>query len=80
MGRFLRIAVLENEVEAGLVETLLTQRHIPHFIRSYFDSVLDGVFQAQRGWGCIMAPEEHERTILEILQEIRRGSPENGPS
>jgi len=71
MDRFARIAVLENEFEAGLIDTILIEQDIPHVIRSYHDSALDGLFQAQKGWGCIEAAEEYKAAILELLDDLR---------
>lgn len=74
MVEFPRIAVLDNDIEAGLLDTLLDEREIPHLIRSYWDSAYDGMFQRQRGWGCVLAPEECREVVLEILAEIRQGA------
>jgi hypothetical protein len=62
---------LENSVEANLVETVLKQEDIPHFIRSYGDLAYDGLFQFQKGWGCVEAPEEYREKIRAVLAELR---------
>ena len=67
-----KIAVLENEVEAHLVNSILKERRIPHVIKSYHDFAYDGVFQLTKGWGVINAPLVHKETILEILDDIRK--------
>lgn len=67
-----KIAVLENEVEANLLASILEERNIPHVINSYHDIAYDGVFQFTKGWGVINAPLAHKETILEILQDIRK--------
>ena len=36
--RTIRIARLESEVQAQLLDDLLTQRGIPHLIRNYHDN------------------------------------------
>jgi len=74
-----RIAVLENEIEALLLSSILDERSIPHRIDSHRDTAYDGLFQTQRGWGVIIAPAAFGPEILEILAEIREGSePEQG--
>jgi hypothetical protein len=65
------IAVLEYEVEAEHLGAELTNRNIPHVMRSYHDSALDGLFQLSRGWGRVEAPREHKDAILAILKDIR---------
>jgi hypothetical protein len=66
-----KIAVLEYEVEAEHLGAELTNRRIPHLIRSYHDSALDGLFQLSRGWGHVEAPSEFKDRILTILKDIR---------
>ena len=74
MENFTRIAVLDNEVEACLLGSILTDRQIPHTIQSYHDDVFDGVYQLQKGWGCIVGPEEKKDEILEILNDLRENA------
>jgi hypothetical protein len=66
-----RVAILDNEIQARLLSALLDEENIPHLLRSYHDSAYDGLFQAERGWGHIEAPEEHHPRILELIAEIR---------
>jgi len=63
--------VLENEVEAALMETILQEQGIPHFIMSYRDGVYGGIWQIQKGWGQILAPDEYRNGILAILRLVR---------
>ena len=71
MGNYKKIVVLENELEAKLIESVLIERNIPHLIRSYYDSAYDGLFQAQKGWGHVAAPEEYEDEIKAIHNDLR---------
>ncbi len=70
MDEFKRILVLENEIEARLLESVLKERNIPHRIRSYHDSAYDGIFQAQKGWGVVLAPSEYEEEIQSIYADL----------
>lgn len=70
MEQFERILILENEIEAQLLDSVLTERDIPHRIRSYHDSAYDGLFQAQKGWGVVMAPLKFKETITSIYQDL----------
>jgi hypothetical protein len=40
-------------------------------MRSYHDTAYDGLFQTQKGWGCINAPESYREEIKEILSDVR---------
>lgn len=74
MGDFVKISVLENELEASLLEQVLNERSIPYEIHCYHDYAYDGIFQFQKGWGCVLAPQEYADEILEIIEDIRWGN------
>jgi hypothetical protein len=65
-----RITDLNNEFEAKFLEEILTEKKIPHLIRSYHDSAYDGLWQMQSSWGHIEAPEEYRQEILDIYNEL----------
>jgi len=73
---FEKIAVLENAIEAQLIDSILTDQKIVHRIRSHHDTAYDGLFQAQKGWGDIEAPVFYRRQILAILTQIRNQAKE----
>lgn len=72
--RFEKVAVLDNEVQAELMDGILSGREIPHIMQSYHDSALDGIFQVGKGWGVILAPASFKEEILAALADIRRQS------
>lgn len=65
-----KIMILNNEFEAKLLEEILSEKEIPHLIRSYHDSAYDGLWQTQAGWGHVEAPEEFKEEILRIFNEM----------
>jgi hypothetical protein len=71
MEDYKKIAVLDDEFEAGLLDSVLSEREIPHRMRSYYDTALDGLFQTQKGWGYVAAPEQYDAQVREILGDIR---------
>jgi hypothetical protein len=66
MDRYKKILTIENEIEARLLKKFLDEAEIPYVLKSYYDSALDGLYQTQRGWGHIEAPEKYEKDILGI--------------
>ncbi len=66
MERFKKIVVLQNRQEAEVMDAALKEREIPHQIKSYHDSALDGLFQVTKGWGHVEAPEEYKDEIKSI--------------
>ncbi len=71
MDQLEKIIHLDNEIQAHLVDAVLTQRNIPHVIRSYYDLAFDGLFQNFKGWGYIEAPKEFAEEVIEIVNQIK---------
>ncbi|AIS52553.1 hypothetical protein TKV_c13820 [Thermoanaerobacter kivui] len=76
MEGFVKILVLENEVEAKLIDGILKEKDIPHVIITYHDTAYDGLFQMVKGWGYIAAPQAYKEEILKIVEEIRKNKDE----
>jgi len=70
MSAPVKILSFSNEFEAMLLDGLLTEKNIPHIIRSYHDSAYDGLWQTQTSWGHLEAPEEYNDEILEIYNNM----------
>lgn len=68
MDKAVKILDLENEMDAILLDGLLTEKGIPHLIRSYHDSAMDGLWQHQSGWGHLEAPEKFREEIIRIYE------------
>ena len=62
--------MFKNEIEAMLLDEILTEKEIPHMIRSYRDSAYDGLWQTQSGWGHIEAPVEYADEIHRIYNQM----------
>ncbi|MBU1711749.1 MAG: hypothetical protein KKD47_01460 [Proteobacteria bacterium] len=71
MDEFRKIAVLDNLVEAQVLDSMLNEQEIPHMMKTYHDSAYDGLFQMSKGWGHVEASEEHRAEILAILEHLR---------
>ena len=76
--RVTKVRVLDTEVQAQLVGAVLTERGIPHILRSYHDSAYDGLFQGMRGWGHVEAEERFHREILTVIEDISQKSEGGG--
>ena len=72
MEDYIKITILENEIEAQLLDSILSERNIPHIMRSYHDTAYDGLYQAQKGWGYVGAPKRYQKDIIDIISELRR--------
>jgi fructose/tagatose bisphosphate aldolase len=70
-SQYTKIIVLENGIEAQLIVSILDQRDIPHRVRSYHDTAYDGLFQIQKGWGKLYAPQFYKKEILQIIEAVR---------
>ena len=72
-----KILVFNNEFEAKLLDEILTEKEIPHLIRSYHDSAYDGLWQMQSSWGHLEAPEEYSAEILRTYEQMSPESLQN---
>ena len=72
MENYTKIAILENNIEAQLLDSILTERNIPHLMRSYHDTAYDGLYQAQKGWGFVGAPKPYRKEIMDIISHLRK--------
>ncbi|HEX2922324.1 MAG TPA: hypothetical protein VHO50_14270 [Bacteroidales bacterium] len=72
MAETLKIVTFENEVEAKLLSGLLDEMKIPHLLRTYHDSALDGSWQTPTHWGHLEAPEQFKDEILRIYNEMSK--------
>ena len=70
MNNIIKILALSNEIEAMLIDGLLNEKGIPHMLKTYHDSVYDGLWQTQSSWGHLEAPEEYREEILEIYNSM----------
>jgi hypothetical protein len=70
MSNPVKILSFENEIEAMLLDEILTNRNIPHIIRTYRDSAYDGLWQTKSTWGHIEAPEEFREEIQNFYNEM----------
>lgn len=75
-GRFIRISCLDNQIEAQLVASILTEQGIPHLVRSFHDTAYDGLYQLQKGWGELSAPPAYRDEILDIIDQVRTQPPD----
>ena len=67
-----KIVILKNEIEANVMESILKESSIPHILVNYHDSVYDGIWQLQKGWGHIEAPVKYNKEILKIYENISK--------
>lgn len=72
MDRLEKAAILNNEIEAQLVDRLLSDEQIPHVMRSYHDSAYDGLFQETAAWGHVEAPTGFHQRVRDIIDGLRR--------
>lgn len=70
MSEYKTILEFDNGVQANMLEAALKERNIPFNIISNHDSVYDGIFQTQFGWGYLEAPVKYEVEIRDIFADL----------
>lgn len=71
MDPFTKALVFDNEIQAQRLGGVLTDEGIPHVIRSYDDLAYGGIFQSQKGWGQLDAPEDCHDRIRTIDADLK---------
>ena len=66
-----KILVLENEMEAQIMESILEDKDIPFVIHSYFDKAYNGIFTIQKGWGHIESEPKYKDQIVDLYKEMQ---------
>ncbi|MBN2775298.1 MAG: hypothetical protein JXR31_13665, partial [Prolixibacteraceae bacterium] len=64
------IITLKNGIEAQIMKDLLDEKGIPHIIKTFHDSVYDGIFQTETAWGEIESLPEFADEITELYKEV----------
>lgn len=72
MDDFTKVMILENDIEATLLDSILNERKIPHIMQSYYDTAYDGLYQMQKGWGHVSAPSSFHEEIKEVVFDLRK--------
>jgi hypothetical protein len=62
---------LQNAVEANLLEAILREAGIAHFIKAYRDPAFKGSWSFVDAWGHVECPPEHARGVRQILEDLR---------
>ena len=67
----IKILTLKNQIEADIFEKVLKKEKIPFNLKSFHDSVYDGLFELrQDGWGIIEASENFKKQILKLHHDL----------
>jgi hypothetical protein len=66
---FVRLQVVQSLFEGQRLQALLQAAEIPTMLNSYGDTAMDGLYQAQKGWGEIRVPESKKAEAQELLEE-----------
>ena len=66
-----KILVLENEMEAQIMKSILEDKDIPFVIHSYYDKAYNGIFTMQKGWGHIESEPKYKDQIIDIYNEVQ---------
>ncbi len=67
-----RVVEIDTDLDATFMDSILTEKDIPHLMVSYATRPFTNLFQFQRGWGHISAPLELLEEIAEIYEEFKQ--------
>jgi hypothetical protein len=61
---------LKNAVEANLLQSLLDEKGIPHYVKAYRDPARDGIWTFNTAWGHLECAAEHRGLVRQILADL----------
>jgi hypothetical protein len=62
---------LENQVEASLIDLMLKEDGVPHFMHSLHDRAYHTLWQFQEGWGYVETPARFASGVQALLDLMR---------
>jgi len=68
-SRWVRLLVVGSQFEADQVQQTLQNAGIGSELQSYHDTAMDGLYQAQKGYGEIRVREQDRQDAERVLQE-----------
>jgi len=69
-AHFIVIHTLSNRFEADLLAHALEEEHVPVMLKTFEETPYDGLFVKQRGWGCLMVPDDLAFDATRIIQPL----------
>lgn len=78
MDDYSTVAIIDNMVEAQLLDSILTQKEIPHRMQSYQDPAHAEAAKGKKEWGCITAPENYHKIIIYLISDLRKDASHPG--
>ena len=74
MERFEQVALLDDEMQARLLDSILASRGIPHIMVNYSDPAYAGLFPRQKDWGYVETTEHYWDEVATLLDDIKHHS------
>ena len=71
-----KLVEIDTDFDATFMDSILTEKEIPHVMVSYSTSAFINLFQTQKGWGHISAPSQYLLEIEGIYKEFKQSHSE----
>ncbi len=71
MCTYQKVALLDNEIQAHVLEGMLRKHKIPHRMFSFYDSAYQENDPNKKGWGYVTAPTVHKQKIRAFVRKIK---------
>lgn len=68
---FIKVLVLEHELEALMMQEILEERGVPYFVHSLQDQAYGNLWQQQYGWGHLLASERDAPLVRMLYAELK---------
>ncbi|MDA3941396.1 MAG: hypothetical protein PF693_19165 [Spirochaetia bacterium] len=71
-----KLVEIDTNFDATFMDSILTEKEIPHVMVSYSTTPFINLFQTQKGWGHITAPAQYLLEIETLYKEFKQSDTE----
>ena len=71
-----KLVEIDTDFEATFMDSILTEKEIPHVMVSYSTTPFINLFQTQKGWGHISSPSQYLQEIETLYEEFKQSHTE----
>ncbi|MCK5153762.1 MAG: hypothetical protein KAQ93_05325 [Spirochaetales bacterium] len=71
-----KLVEINTDFDATFMDSILTEKEIPHVMVSYSTTPFINLFQTQKGWGHISAPSQYLQEIESLYEEFKQSRAE----
>ncbi len=69
---FVKVKTIDNQFEADVLKDAMEKEGIPVLVRSFQDTMFNGIYIPQKGWGIIEVPDDFRERAKKIIDDFSK--------